>query len=132
MNKQIDAEERDFDEACAKKQADMDTLDSQYEAAQAKKRLFTGDITESEKGELLEKLKGDNEFMEMHQKHMEIERKNSEMKEILKKQMKQIENLKMETLQVDEDLRKAKKVGKWKRRVLAFFCIRIDDNDDIN
>ena len=131
LNEQIDTEESDFNGVCAKKRTDMDTLDNEYEIAQAKRRLFAGDINETEKGELFEKIEGDQEFKKRYQKHVEIEQENLEMEEIIKTQMKQIENLKMETLHVDEDIRKAKKVGKWKRRVLAFFCIRINDDDDI-
>ena len=47
----------------------------------------------------------------------------------MKMQNENIEELKKESLQVDEEIKKEKKIGKWKKRLLEFFCLRIEKDD---
>ena len=104
-------------------------MQSEFEIAEAKKRLLIGGLSNEEKKELLAKVKGDKDFEEMFIKHEERKMRSLQKEEDMKMQNENIEELKMESLQVDEEIKKEKKIGKWKRRLLAFFCIRFEKDD---
>ena len=130
LNEQIKAQEREFEGVRREKQAINEALDREYEIAFAKRSLIVGDLTSDQKEAMLEKVKGDKEFEDVYQKQVEKEQESSEMEEIILSQNEQIEELNMEVSKVDGEIRKERKIGKWKRRILSLLCIRIEDDDD--
>lgn len=132
LDAQVNAQEREFEGARKERQAINDELDSEHEIALAKKRLLVEDLPSNEKEALLERVKGDKEFEDIYLEQIEKEQKSSEMADIILSQNRHIEDLNSEISTADEEIRKERKIGKWKRRMLALFCIRIEDDDNDN
>lgn len=122
-------QEARFRQECLEKERINKELQCEVELAEAKKRLLAEEISSDEEKILLEKVKDDEKFKETYLEHMERKRNMRKRDKEIECQRLLIEELKMESLALGEELQKKKKIGKWKRRFLAFFCVKAEDDE---